>query len=79
MTTDLHVIMKFGEGKRGVGWVEDGDHGQGGEGRREGTRNTNHVDVKMNCCKLGRRSRRGGGRNEASSQGAHVHGEIDLQ
>ena len=30
------------------------------EGRkegREGTRNTNHVDVKMNCCKLGRRSR----------------------
>ena len=84
MTTDLHVIMKFGEGKRGVGW--DGwmmviMAKEGKKGGREGTRNTNHVDVKMNCCKLGRRSRRKGRRrgNEASSQGAHVHEEIDLQ
>ena len=32
---------------------------EGKEGR--GTRNTNHVDVKMNCCKLGRRLVREGG------------------
>ena len=34
---------------------------EGREEGREGTRNTNHVDVKMNCCKLGRPSRREGG------------------
>ena len=40
--------------------AKEGRKAEKGEGR-EGTRNTNHVDVKMNCCKLGRRSRRGGG------------------
>ena len=63
--------MKFGEeGESSDGWMM---MIMAKEGR--GTRNTNHVDVKMNCCKLGRRRPRwAGGRSEASSQGAH--GEI---
>ena len=43
--------MKFGEeGESSDGWMM---MIMAKEGR--GTRNTNHVDVKMNCCKLGRR------------------------